>query len=122
MPVGGIRFVIDNTAAKGWKGKYMINRIRSLQLKYSLSDEYIVEFIKQEIKRQAIQDLEGALKNASITKLEEMVNLLKEPINVTNVELSGSVSGSTGTSEDDVPSAVQPGRNRNKAKHKSKSP
>ena len=52
----------------------MIKRLKLLQSKYSLSDEFMVKAIRSEIERQALLDINGAINNCSITLLSDMIN------------------------------------------------
>ena len=60
----------------------MITRLKLLQTKYSLSNEFIINAIRSEIERQALLDIKGMISNCSVTGLEDMVSkLTPEPIN-----------------------------------------
>ena len=52
----------------------MITRLKLLQTKYSLSNEFIVNAIRSEIERQAMLDIKGIISNCSITGLEDMMS------------------------------------------------
>ena len=51
----------------------MISRLRLLQAKYSLSDNFIYNAIDSEIKRQAMLDINGAINNCSVAMLQDMM-------------------------------------------------
>ena len=60
----------------------MITRLKLLQTKYSLSNEFIINAIRSEIERQALLDIKGIISNCSITVLETTVSgFIPEPIN-----------------------------------------
>ena len=60
----------------------MITRLKLLQTKYSLSNEFIINAIRAEIERQALLDIKGIISNCSIGGLEHMASkFTQEPIN-----------------------------------------
>ena len=50
----------------------MITRLKLLQSKYSLSNEFIAKAIRCEIERQALLDINGIINNCSVTTLEDI--------------------------------------------------
>lgn len=77
------------------KGLTMIDRLKLLQSKYSLSNEFMVNAIRSEIERQALLDINGAINNCSIVKLCDLINsftdiVVVSPL-VTNPDVTESV-------------------------------
>lgn len=56
----------------------MINTLRLLQVKYSLSNEFIANAIRAEIERQALLDIKGVISNASVTSLSNVIGKLTD--------------------------------------------
>ena len=52
----------------------MLTRLKLLQTKYNLSNEFMVNAIRSEIERQAMLDINGVINNCSITLLERVNN------------------------------------------------
>ena len=57
----------------------MINTLRLLQVKYSLSNEFIANAIRAEIERQALLDIKGVISNASPLALDAAAKIIVEP-------------------------------------------
>jgi hypothetical protein len=53
--------------------------LKDIIKKYSLSNDFVIDFIKDEINRQALADLEGILRNSSVGKLESIIKSLSQP-------------------------------------------
>lgn len=66
----------------------MITRLKLLQTKYSLSNEFIINAIRAEIERQALLDIKGIISNCSVTGLEAAVS----EFNVTDPMAKASIS------------------------------
>ena len=58
----------------------MINTLRLLQVKYSLSNEFIANAIRAEIERQALLDIKGVISNASVTALSGVIGKLTDTV------------------------------------------
>lgn len=64
----------------------MLSRLRLLQSKYSLSDEFIYNAIDSEIKRQAMLDINGAINNCSVAMLQDMMTSFS-PAKINGMEI-----------------------------------
>ena len=51
----------------------MITRLKLLQSKYSLSNEFMVRHLQSEIERQALMDIKGVINNCSVTMIEDAI-------------------------------------------------
>lgn len=51
----------------------MISRLKLLQSKYSLSNEFMVRQLQSEIERQALMDIKGVINNCSVTMIEDAI-------------------------------------------------
>lgn len=73
----------------------MITRLKLLQTKYSLSNEFIISAIRAEIERQALLDIKGIISNCSVTGLEAAVS----EFNVTD-PMAKAIVASNGESDE----------------------
>lgn len=51
----------------------MISRLKLLQSKYSLSNEFMVRQLQSEIERQALMDIKGVINNCSVSMIENAI-------------------------------------------------
>ena len=58
----------------------MISRLKLLQSKYSLSNEFMVRQLQSEIERQAALDIGGIVNNCSISMIESAIGSFSEPL------------------------------------------
>lgn len=70
----------------------MIERLKLLQSKYSLSNEFMANAIRKEIERQALLDINGAINNCSIVKLCDLINSFTDIVVVSPLVTESSVS------------------------------
>ena len=75
----------------------MITRLKLLQTKYSLSNEFIINAIRSEIERQALLDIKGIISNCSVTGLEAAVS----EFNVTD-PMANAIIASNGESDESL--------------------
>mgnify|MGYP001766595132 CR=1 FL=1 len=52
----------------------MISRLKLLQSKYSLSNEFMVRQLQSEIERQAALDIRGIVNNCSVSMIESAIS------------------------------------------------
>lgn len=70
----------------------MIERLKLLQSKYSLSNEFMANAIRKEIERQALLDINGAINNCSIVKLCDLINSFTDIVVVSPLVAESSVA------------------------------
>ena len=59
---------------KLFKGLFMLTRLKLLQTKYNLSNEFMANAIRSEIERQAMLDIRGIVNNGSIALLDGIIS------------------------------------------------
>lgn len=70
----------------------MIERLKLLQSKYSLSNEFMANAIRSEIERQALLDINGAINNCSIVKLCDLIDLFTDIVVVSPLVTESAVA------------------------------